>query len=542
MARLNLIALLALTLVAFLPGVYANPVNVNLSPTSQSVQQGGSAAYTVSISLANANSSYALSISGLPSGSQYSFSTNPIVIGNVLGGAGSSSLTISSNGYSQLFCPGTYPFTVTATSGSDTGSASGTLNIVQVGPPLQVTVTTDKSTYMIGDKITITVTVNRPAEGQLTITPPSGTPTIIQTTFSGPTYSVVRTMTAGQPIGRYTVGFQADDYCGVFSSSVAYFDVTPNTYDISVSFSGLPPQVSVGLQVDGQSQGTMQGSDIKTLTFKINTSHTVSVDQYVTGSTGVRYYCGQNSWSVSSSGSRTFSYQTQYLFTVQTDPTGVTSVSGGGWFPAGTTVQTTQAPQSIPGGAGTQYSLKGWDLDGTMQSTNPLSITLNAPHTATAKYTTQYQLLVDSPYGNPQGAGFYDAGSSAQFSVSTPSGFPIQQIFVKWQGDYTGTSPQGSITMDKPHVVHAVWNTSYLPLIGIVVVAAVIVGGLLFWRTRRGKGGEPETKPTPTPPGETSPTEQTVQSVTALKCPKCGSENATDQTFCTNCGEKLTQA
>ena len=292
-------------------------------------------------------------------------------------------------------------------------------------------------------------------------------------------------MTAGQPIGRYTVTFQADDYCFGSNSAVAYFDVTPNTYDVSLSFTGLPPQVSVGLQVDGQSEGTMLGSDIKTLTFKIDTTHTIGVDQYVTGGTGVRYYCGQNNWSVTSSGSRTFTYQTQYLFTVATDPTGVTQVSGGDWYPAGTSVQTSQASATIAGGSGTQYSLKGWELDGTLQSGNPLTLTLDAPHTATALYTTQYQLVVNSPYGNPQGAGYYNAGSAAQFSVTTPSGFPVQQIFVKWQGDYTGTSPQGQITMDKPHVVQAVWSTSYLPLIGIVVVAAAVVGGLVFWRSRR---------------------------------------------------------
>ena len=363
----------------------ANPVPVTISPTSQSVPQGTSAAYTVSLSLAMANASYYLTLSGLPSG-QYSFSTNPIVIGNVIGGAGSSSLTVGTTTAPGLYCPGSYPFTVTATSTSpsDSGSATGTLNVVQVGPPLLVTVSTDKTEYKIGDKITITVSVNRPAEGQLTITPPSGNPTIIQAAFQGPSYSIVRTMTAGQPIGRYTVSFQADDYCSGFNSAVAYFDVTPNTYDVSVSFSGLPPQVSVGLQVDGQSEGTMLGSDIKTLTFKIDTTHTIGVDQYVTGGTGIRYYAGQNTWSVSSSGSRTFSYQTQYLFTVATDPTGVTQVSGGDWYPAGTSVQTSQAPATIAGGAGTQYTLKGWELDGVLQSGNPLTLTLDAPHTATA--------------------------------------------------------------------------------------------------------------------------------------------------------------
>jgi len=535
--RHKLFLFLALTLFAFLPGVHASPVTVSISPTSQSVPQGNSATYTVSISLAMANASYYLSLSGLPSG-QYSFGTNPIVIGNVIGGAGSSSLNIPTTTIPGLYCPGTYPFTVMATSTSpaDTGSASGTLNVIQVGPPLAVTVSTDQAAYHVGDKITITVSVNRPAEGRLIIAPPTGNPTIIQASFAAPTFSIVRTMTAGQPIGQYTVSFQADDYCGYSTSAVSYFNVSPNTYDVSVSFSGLPPQVPVAVHVDGQSEGTMQGSEIKTLTFPINTVHNVTVDQFVQGNTGVRYYCGQNSWSVSSSTSRTFTYQTQYYFTVTATPTSITQVSGSGWFPAGTSVQTNQAPATISGGAGIQYVLKGWMVDGAPQSGNPLSITLDGPHTATATYTTQYQLVVDSQYGNPQGAGYYNAGTAAQFSVTSPSGFPVQQIFVGWQGDYNGTLPQGTLTMDKPHEVHAVWSTSYLLLIGIVVVAAAVVGGLLFWRTRRG-GGPPETKPTPTTPEE--PTTQESQQVTALKCGKCGSENSAGQKYCTNCGETL---
>ena len=175
--RHKLLLLLALTLLAFLPGVRANPVTVSITPTSQSVPQGTSAAYTVGISLALPNASYYLTLSGPYSG-QYSFSPNPIVIGNVIGGAGSSSLTFSTTAAPGLYCPGSYPFTVTAssTSPSDSGTASGTLNVIQVGPPLLVTVSADKTAYKIGDKITITVSVNRPAEGQLTITPPSREP------------------------------------------------------------------------------------------------------------------------------------------------------------------------------------------------------------------------------------------------------------------------------------------------------------------------------------------------------------------------------
>ena len=87
--------------------------------------------------------------------------------------------------------------------------------------------------------------------------------------------------------------------------------------------------------------------------------------------------------------------------------------------------------------------------------------------------------------------------------------------------------------MDKPKVVHAVWSTSYIPLIALIVVALAVVAGILFWKKR--KGPPPETKPTPS----AAAGEEAAKSV---KCASCGTDNPTGQKFCTNCGEKLTES
>jgi len=540
------IILFLLTILATLivPSAFASPVTVSISPTNQAIPQGTSVSYTVSLSGGLATA-FSLSVSGLYGSG--SFSPNPVSTPPGGGsGSGSATLTIPTTGAPGLYCPGIYPFTVTATNATDgplpsppgapnpeTGSASATLTVVQVGPPLAVTISTDKSTYVVGDTVTIIISANRPAEGRLTISPPTGAPSVFNYQLLYGTYSITKTLTASA-IGHWTLSFQADDFCAGVGSGQVSFDVAPNTYDVALSLNGVPSQYSAQLQVDGQPQGTIGGGQIGKLTFSLNTSHTISVEQYVAGDTGVRYYCAQNSITVTSSGSFTFSYQTQYKFTVNTNPSGVTPVSGDGWFPAGTNVQTNQVPTTVAGGAGTQYAFKGWTLNGAPQTGNPISVTLDKPYTATAKYTTQYQLVVDSLYGNPQGSGYYDAGSTAQFSVTTPVGFPIQKIFVQWQGDYTGTSPQGSVTMDKPHTVNAVWTTSYLPLIAIIIVAAAVVGGLLFWRRKRKP--PPETKPTPTPGTQT---ETSPAAGAAIKCGSCGAENTAGQKFCTNCGQSL---
>jgi len=525
-------------------------VNVTVTPSSQVAPQLTVATYTVTISDTFAPGppdSFTLSVSGLPSGSAPSFSSNPVSVPSP--GSASTTLSINTGASAVGYCPGTYSFTVTATdSSANSGSGSATLVVTLVGPTLSVTVSTDKPTYTVGDQVTILISVTRYSEGTLTISPPSGTPQTFSYQSIGAGSFPKTFSTANQPTGRWTVNFQADDYCNGFSSNVAYFDVSPNTYSVSVSLSGVPGSVNVNLQVDGVSQGSMTGSDIKSLSFALNSQHTVAVDQYVSGEQGVRYYSAMNTWTVSSGGSHTFSYQTQYYFTVATDPDGITPVSGTGWYNAGTAVQTNTAAQALNGSTGTQYAFKTWLVDGTIQSGNPISITIDKPHKAVAKYQTQYQLTVVSPngLGSPQGSGYYDAGSTAQFSVTSPTGILIQQVFVQWQGDYSGTSTQGSIVMDKPHTVNATWITSYTQLyIAAGALAVVVVVALLLLRRRHG-GGETVTKPAPPAVGESPPAETVIPpeggnitAPTSIICSSCGTASPPGLTYCSNCGVKL---
>jgi hypothetical protein len=543
------------------PSAHASPVTVLITPSSQAVPQGTSATYTVSLSGALATA-YRLSLSGLY-GASAALGSNPVSTPPGGGaGAGSTPLTISTTNLPGLYCPGTYSFTVSARNSTDgtapwpqppgypnpdAGSGSATITVVQVGPPLSVNVASDKAAYTVGSKVTITIMANRPAEGRLTISPPSGAPAIFdyQLVYGG--YSISKSFTANT-IGHWTMTFQADDFCSGYSTAQTAFDVTPDTYEVSITLNGVPAQYSSQLQVDGQPQGTVSGGEIKKVSFKIDTSHSLAVDQYVPGDTGVRYYCAQNTASVTSAGSLTFAYQTQYQFTVNTDPNAVTQVTGGGWFSAGSSAQTSQVPQTIAGAAGTQYSFKGWEVDGILQSGSSVTVIMDKPHTAIAKYTTQYQLVVDSPYGDPQGSGFYDSGSTAQFSVTSPTGFLIQQVFVKWEGDFTGDSPQGSVAMNSPKVIHATWRTDYTQLyIAVAAIAAVAVVAA-FLLLRRRKGTAPVTKPIPpesgeVPSGELQP-EGSGEGAGEMagdtaKCGSCGADVPVGQTFCHNCGAKM---
>jgi hypothetical protein len=524
-----LLGIVALSLMIS-PAVRAAVVSVSVAPTSEIVSQYGVATYTVSVS--NPGSTYSLSLSGV-SGSEGLFSPNPVA------GGATSTLTIDVAG--SGLCPATYTFTVTATNiavPADTASSNVFLmTVTPAGPSLQATVTTDKSAYRLNDQVTIRMSVNKPAQARLTIQPPTGSPRVFD--LYAVYGSASKTLTA-DTVGRWSVTFEAQ-VCSEYSSAVAYFDVSPDTYDISISLSGVPTSASVGIKVDGTAQGTMAGSEIKKLSFKVETQHVVSLDQYVTGTEGVRYYCAQNTWNVGSAGSRTFEYETQYQFTAATDPDGVTQVTGGGWFKAGTVVQTSQAADAVTGSAGTKYVFKGWKVDGVLQTGNPVSLTMDKPHKAIASYETQYQLLVDSAYGDPKGTGYYASGSTATFSVTTPVGLLIQQVFTGWDGDYTGSSPTGSIAMDKPHRVHANWVTSYFQLyiaIGALAVVCVLAAFLL-WRRRRA-GVPPEMKPTPPGPGEAGgPTPSSERGGETVKCSSCDADVPVGQAYCQNCGSKM---
>ncbi|MEO0252441.1 MAG: hypothetical protein ABIM44_09450, partial [candidate division WOR-3 bacterium] len=80
-----------------------------------------------------------------------------------------------------------------------------------------------------------------------------------------------------------------------------------------------------------------------------------------------------------------------------------------------------------------------------------------------------FYLTVKSDFGDPKGEGWYNEGETATFSVNSPIGFLIQQVFTQWSGDSTATTPTASIVMDGPKTVIAKWKTDYTSLVIIVI-------------------------------------------------------------------------
>jgi len=126
---------------------------VAVSPSSRTTTPGGSVAYGVSVAGVNGFAGdVTLSLTGL-SGSQASWSASPPV---VQGGSGTAQLTVTT---SATITPGTYPLTITGTSGPASHSAAASL-VVPAPPDFALGVTPASRSVFGGDTATYTVGVS----------------------------------------------------------------------------------------------------------------------------------------------------------------------------------------------------------------------------------------------------------------------------------------------------------------------------------------------------------------------------------------------
>jgi len=87
-----------------------------------------------------------------------------------------------------------------------------------------------------------------------------------------------------------------------------------------------------------------------------------------------------------------------------------------------------------------------------------------------AKWKTQYELNIQSAYGNPQGAGWYNAGTTVPVNIQALLNYPnsTRRVFMGWSGDYTGQSTNITVQMNSPEAITANWATQYLVTFKIV--------------------------------------------------------------------------
>jgi hypothetical protein len=166
------------------------------------------------------------------------------------------------------------------------------------------------------------------------------------------------------------------------------------------------------------------------------------------------------------------------FLTVQTTPLGIASIPGQGWYIQGTNVVLT-APASINLSSNTRYSFSYWDIDGVSQANgiSTLTLSMNANHTATAHYSTQYLLTVlADPIGvaTVPGAGWYNGGTLVTLTAPSIQYYQFNDWDVDGSFQGNGVNPI-TITMNTAHTATAHYTTtsSSIPDIAITNVTSL---------------------------------------------------------------------
>ncbi|MEM2292108.1 MAG: SdrD B-like domain-containing protein [Nitrososphaerota archaeon] len=158
----------------------------------------------------------------------------------------------------------------------------------------------------------------------------------------------------------------------------------------------------------------------------------------------------------------TGNYKIQYYLTVKTDLEGF-NILGSGWYDEFAQV-TLEAPGFVPseeGTGGVRYRFSHWDIDGTEMEGNPITVYMNAPHTATAHYTKQYHLRVIDNIGGLSGvsnqSNWFD-----EFTYINALNAPQQVIAEGERYIFTGWNVTFPIQMNSPKTVMAIYIKQYL--------------------------------------------------------------------------------
>jgi len=194
-------------------------------------------------------------------------------------------------------------------------------------------------------------------------------------------------------------------------------------------------------------------------------------------------------------------WKTQYYLAVRVDPSGITTISGEGWYDESVNV-TISAPTV------SNYNFEYWDVNGVLQGSgvNSITVHMNAPHSITAHYTQiqiiKYTLTIITTEGgttDPEpGTYNYTAGATVQVTATSNANY----VFDHWELDNVdvGSANSYTVTMDKNHTLKAIFSLSptgwfvpdwfywLLPLFSILIIILLII--FFYARKRRKKTEE----------------------------------------------------
>jgi hypothetical protein len=196
---------------------------------------------------------------------------------------------------------------------------------------------------------------------------------------------------------------------------------------------------------------------------------TANGEQYVWTATEGMSTLQSDNITVSTSGTVTGSYKSQYYLDVVSpyDTTG-----GVGWYDNGTTAYATLATGTVVIVPGLEQAVfTGWSGDATGTGLTSDPITLNGPKTAIADWKVQYYLAVTSAYDSPSPpSGWFDNGTSITASVTSPAESPTAHypgtrfVGIGWDGTgsvpASGTTPSVTFAITAPSTINWNWNVT----------------------------------------------------------------------------------
>jgi M6 family metalloprotease-like protein len=153
-------------------------------------------------------------------------------------------------------------------------------------------------------------------------------------------------------------------------------------------------------------------------------------------------------------------FRTQYLLTV--DPN-LGTTSPGGWYDENriAVVTADSVSNQIPNA--TRLLFMNWTGDYSSASTS-VSINMTQPVSVKANWIRQYYVTILSPAGSPSGAGWYNAGTTADVTVEPIVQFSndTRAVFTGWNTTFLGNAPGFEFKVTSPARLQALWKIQYL--------------------------------------------------------------------------------
>ena len=376
-----------------------------------------------------------------------------------------------------------------SSSGTESASFTLTLDVPQQYSLRAVAFAWDSTNLnsgnvIIGSRSSATVTI--------TVTGPTVSATI--TNLQSPAHAVLKNGVA-QAAVTFTVGYSSlpsgfGVYAGVIYAGTTNY-VTGSATSTPDSCQSMAGTSFGNLAVCSIMPSSSFGTESVSFSLTFN-----STQQYALGADGAIVDKSGNIVSGSVSGMPFTISVTDKLQLNVTVPSSVTvTVDGTNQAPGAASIllqlgnHTISVPQTIPLTSGSQLRFDHWsDGSNLANRTDDLEDDTNL----TATYVTQHSLTLTEP--SATGAGWYDQGSTAQFSA--PSSEPVPgilgilggtQTLQGWyeNGTLVTSSSTGSITMNAPHALSVQWTTNYTMPLAVIIIVVVVAGVLVFFVTRR---------------------------------------------------------